>query len=269
MPRRIPALALALALVLGLGPSGARAHEGSGQAPIGFDEKLGGSIPLNASFTAEDGRKLVLGDLVTRPTIFVIAYYRCKSECNSLMVGMAHALRDLSGEPGKDWQVISVSVNPDEIPKDAQDKQAMALASIEKPFPRDAWPFLTGDKASIDLLVDAVGMDYRKNGEDYDHPLGAIVVSPKGVIVRYMYGVDFLPVDLSMSVMEASAGLVRPTVAKMLRFCMSYDPNSRRFGFNVLRISGIVITIVVGGFVLYLTLSGGRKRRPEGKGGER
>lgn len=262
-------LVSALALLLCLAPAPSWAHEGTGQAPIGFDEKLGGSIPLNAGFAAEDGRRLVLGDLVTRPTILVIAYYRCKSECNSLMVGMAHALRDLSGEPGKDWQVISVSVNPDEGPKDARDKQAMALASIEKPFPRSAWTFLTGDKASIDLLVDAVGLDYRKNGEDYDHPLGAIIISPKGMVVRYLYGVDFLPVDLSMSVMEASAGLVRPTVAKMLRFCMSYDPNSKRFGFNVLRISGIVITIVVGGFVLYLVLSGGRKRRPEGKGGER
>jgi protein SCO1/2 len=267
--RRPSRLALLACLLLLVSLQGISAHEGIGDAPIGFDERLGAYLPLSASFTGEDGATVSLADLVQRPTILVIAYYRCKNECNSLLVGMAAGLRGVSGSPGVDWQVITVSINPDETPKDARDKKALALAAIEKPFPPGAWRFLVGDKANIDLLVEAVGMDYRRNGEDYDHPLGAIVVSPKGMIVRYMNGTDFLPVDLSMSILEASSGLVRPTVAKMLRFCMSYNPASRRFGFDVLRISGIVISIIVGGFVLYLVLGGGRKRRSAQQGGKR
>jgi len=258
---RSPACALALVLALALG-NPAPAHEGSlGPGPLGFEERLGSKAALEASFTAEDGSILRFGDLVDRPILLNFAYYRCKNECNSLLVGIAHALRGVEASPDTAYRVVTVSVSETEIPTDALAKKSMALASIEEPFPASAWRFLVGSHASIDELADSVGLRYSRNGEDYDHPLGMVVLSPKGVIVRYMNGDDFLPIDVSMSILEGSAGLVRPTIAKLLRFCMSYNPESRRFGFDVLRVSGIVIVLLVGGFVLYLVLSGARRRR--------
>jgi protein SCO1/2 len=255
------ARASAAALFL-LFASAAWSHEGVAlNAPIGFDERLGQTVALDSVFTAEDGAKLRFGELDDRPLLLNFVYYRCKNECNTLLVGIAHALRGVEAEPGVAYRVVTVSVNDREGPADALGKKAMALEAMEKPYPPSAWRFLVGSDKDIDALADSVGLSYTRHGDDFDHPLGIVVLSPKGKIVRYMTGTDFLPVDVSMSILEASSGLVRPTIAKMLRFCMSYNPESRRFGFNVLRVSGIVISILVGAFVLYLLISSGKARR--------
>jgi protein SCO1/2 len=239
-----------------------QAHSGAlGSVPIGFDERLGRNAALEPVFTGEDGAKVRFGDLVDRPVLLNFVYYRCKDQCTTLLVGIAQALHGVDAEPGVAYRVITVSVNDAEGPADALGKKTLALASIEKPFPSSAWRFLVGSDPSIDELADSVGLSYVKHGEDFDHPLGLIVLSPKGKIVRYMNGTDFLPLDVSMSILEASSGVVRPTIAKLLRLCLSYNPQSRQFGFEVLRVSGIVITILIVGFVLYLVLSGRRRRR--------
>jgi protein SCO1/2 len=243
----------------------AAAHEATAGAALGFEERLGATVAKDESFTAEDGSSLRFGQLLGKPLLLDFVYYRCKDQCTSLLVGISQALHGVEAAPGRDYDVVTVSVNPEEGPADAREKKALALAAIEKPFPPEAWRFLVGTDASIDELADSVGFSYTRKGDDFDHPLGIIVLSPQGKVVRYMPGTEFLPVDLSMSILEASAGIARPTIAKVLRFCMSYDPATRRFGFNVLRVSGIVISVLVGAFVLYLVLGGmRRRRRPQG-----
>ena len=240
----------------------AAAHEVEpGSTTLGFKERLGATVAKDPAFTAEDGSSLRFGALLGKPLLLNFVYYRCKDQCVSLLVGIAQALHGVDAEPGRDYEVVTVSVNSEEGPADAREKKALSLAAIEKPFPPGAWRFLVGADASIDALADSVGFSYTKHGEDFDHPLGIIAISPQGKVVRYMTGTDFLPVDLSMSILEASAGIARPTIAKVLRFCMSYNPASGRFGFNVLRVSGIVISVLVGAFVLYLVFGGKRRRR--------
>jgi protein SCO1 len=236
-------------------------HEETAAAAIGFNEKLGALLPLDARFTGEDGKQVRLGDLVTSPTILSLVYYRCKNECNTQLIGISSALRDMESEPGKAYRLVTVSINEKETPEDAIEKKNIAIAAIEKPFPPEEWRFLVGDSANIDRIADAIGFSYTRHGDDFDHPLGLVIVSPEGKIVRYMTGTDFLPVDLGMSLMEASDGLVRPTIAKMLRFCFSYNPASRQFGFDILRVSSIVIVALISGFVLYLVLAGKKRRR--------
>jgi protein SCO1/2 len=255
---RARALAAAFLLTLALSAWG---HEAlAGAAPIGFDERLGRDAALDAVFTGEDGAKLRLGELVDRPVLLNFVYYRCKDQCTTLLVGIAQALHGVDADPGLAYRVVTVSVNDEEGPADALGKKALALASVERPFPPGAWRFLVGTDQNIDRLADSVGLSYVKHGEDFDHPLGIVVLSPKGKIVRYMNGTDFLPLDVSMAILEASSGIVRPTIAKLLRLCLSYNPQSRQFGFNLLRVSGIVITVLIGAFVLYLILSGKRRR---------
>jgi protein SCO1/2 len=242
----------------------ASAHEAAPGEPIGFDERLGNYAPLDASFSEEDGARVSLAELVKgRPTILVLGYYRCKNECGELFTGLSRALRGVGAVPGRDFVVLSISINGAETPVDARREKAMALAAVEGPFPEGAWRFLVGDDSSIDWLCGAVGFSYRKEGEDFDHPLGLIILAPDGKIVRYVYGTEFLPVDVSMSVLEASSGLVRPTVAKLLRLCFSYDPARKRIGFDLLRVSGLAVSALAFAFVLYLVLSG---RRRSGKG---
>ena len=231
---------------------------------VGIDEHLGAFIPLDARFTAEDGARLTLRELVHTPVILSMVYYRCPNACDFLLTGIADVLKSLPAQPGKDFTVITISIDERETPADAQAAKRIGLESIEKPFPQDSWRFLTGDMKSIESVADAIGFRFVKNGEDFDHPLGLVILSPQGKLVRYVNGTEFLPADLKMSLLEASTGTIGPTISKVLRFCFRYDPTSHLLVFNALKVTGIATLLVAAGLVLYLVLSG-RQRRLKGK----
>ncbi len=236
-----------------------------GAAAVGIEERLGSRVPLDLPFVGEGGEKVTLRQLVHAPTILSLVYYRCPNACDFLLTGMASAIRDVAAVPGKEYTVLTVSIDERETAEDAATAKGIAIASIQNPYPEDAWRFLRGQDESIEALAGAIGFRYRKVGEDFEHPLGIVILSPQGKIVRYMNGTDFLPVDLKMSIMEASTGTVRPTVAKVIRFCFRVDPGSRKLVFNTLKVSGTVIFLLAGSFVLYLVLSGRRRRQGAGK----
>jgi protein SCO1/2 len=155
---------------------------------------------------------------------------------------------------------VAFSFDETEKPDLALEKKRMYLKMIEKPFPEDAWRFLTGDKENIHKLTDAIGFHFKKQGEDFLHPVTVIILSPDGKITRYMYGTDFLPFDLKMALLEASEGRVGPTLSKVLRFCFSYDPKGRKYVFNTLKITGIVTLLFALSLILFLVFKG--KRQP-------
>jgi protein SCO1/2 len=239
------------------------AAEGGPGADVAIEEKLGSRVPLDLRFADEADRPVTLRQLVHAPTILSLVYFRCPNACDYLLTGMADALTAVPAVPGKEFSVLTVSIDERETAQDAGRAKKIALESIQKPFPPDAWRFLRGSEESIDALADAIGFRFARVGDDYDHPLGIVILSPQGKIVRYMNGTEFLPVDLKMSIMEASTGTVRPTIAKVVRFCFSYNPRSHQFVFNTLKVSAIVIFLLAGSFVLYLVLSA-RRRRGEG-----
>jgi protein SCO1 len=256
----------ALALLLACGTvawAGAGATQSVWEG-VGIEEHLGGVVPLDASFTLEDGSSTTLGSLIHAPTILALVYYKCPNACDFLLTGMASVLKLLPATPGKDYQVITLTIDDRETVADALKAKKIGLESIEAPFPSEAWRFLTGKESDIRTVADAIGFHFVRNGDDFDHPLGLVVLSPKGKIVRYITGTDFLPVDLKMSIMEASTGTVGPTIAKVLRFCFSYDPQNRDFVFNTLKVTAIVTILVACGLVLYLVLAV-RKRKATGR----
>jgi len=262
--RRVVTIA-ALAAGLLVLPAAVRAHEGvsvSGAA-IGIDEKLGQFVPLDITFVDENGTATPLRDLIRTPTIVGLQYYTCRNACGVLAGAMASVLGQLDSVPGEDYLALSISINPAETPADAREAKRIALASIGRPFPSEAWRFLTGDDEAIDRFTDAVGYRFARNGEEFDHPLALVMLSPEGKIVRYMYGDSYLPVELRMSILEASTGTIGPTIGKVLRFCFRYDPRSNQYVFNVLKVTAVVTLALGGGFVLFLVLSG-RKRRAGG-----
>jgi len=227
---------------------------------VGIEEHLGGFVPLDASFTGEDGRAVTLRDLANVPTILALVYYSCPNACDYMLTGIAGVLALLPAEPGMDYRVVTISIDDRETTADALKAKRIGIESIQKPFPADGWRFLTGSAPEIHRVADAVGFHFVRNGNDFDHPLGLVILSPQGKIVRYMTGTDFLPVDLRMSIMEASTGTVGPTIARVLRVCFSYDPQSHRFVFKSLQVTATITLALAAGFVLYLILSG-RKRR--------
>lgn len=235
----------------------------SGSIIPGIDEKLGNYVPLDLPFVTETGNAIQLRNVIKAPTVLSIVYYKCPNACDYLLTGISSALRSYTDRPGSEPNLITLTIDERETPADAMKAKNIAFEAIEKPYPSNKWHFLTGSRESIKKLTDAVGFRFVRNGDDFDHPIGLIILSPQGKVVRYIMGTDFLPVDLTMSLMEASTGTVSPTIARVLRFCFSYNPKSHQFVFNTLRVSAIVIFVLVGSFVIYLVLSG-RKRRLKG-----
>jgi len=226
---------------------------------IGIDEKLGQFIPLDLTFYDENGNPVSLKQLIHTPLILAPVFYRCPNVCSFLLFNLTGVINKLPSEPGKEYQVWTVSFDETEKPDLAFEKKKMYLKMIEKPFPEDAWRFLTGDKENIHKLTDAIGFHFKKQGEDFLHPVTLVILSPDGKITRYMYGTEFLPFDLKMALLEASEGRVGPTLSKVLRFCFSYDPKGRKYVFNTLKVTGIVTLLFALSLILFLVFKGKKK----------
>jgi protein SCO1/2 len=230
---------------------------------MGIEEKPGKMLPLDLSFVTEKGNVVRLRDVVKAPTILCMLYYKCPDACNLLLTSIANVLRTMADGPGKTPNVLCMSVDERETPADAMKARTIAFEAIQKPYPAERWRFLTGSAASIKTVADAVGFRFVKRGDDFDHPLCLIILSPQGKVTRYILGTDYLPIDITMSLMEASEGAVQPTIARVLRACFSYDPKSHRFVFNILRVSATAIFALIGAFILYLVISGRQRRARE------
>jgi protein SCO1/2 len=227
------------------------------QGTLGIDEQLGRSVPLDATFNEENGHPVRLGQLINKPTILALVYLHCRNVCSILLENLADTLDKLPAEPGKDYVALAISFDENEKPALALKNKEMYLKMIQRPFPETAWRFLTGDRENIRKLTEAVGFHFKRVGEDFEHPVALVILSPEGKITRYMNGTDMLPFDLKMALVEAKEGRIGPTISKVLRFCFSYDPKAKKLVFNVLRVTGVV-TLLFAASILFLALKRGK-----------
>lgn len=227
---------------------------------LGVDEKLGAMIALDVQLHDEDGRPVALKELVDRPTILTLNYFRCAGICSPQLNGLADAINMTHAEFGKAFRVVTVSFDERDTPEVANRKRSNYLLEIRRPASLDDWRFLTGDKSSTRRLADSVGFKFKKVGEDYAHAGAAIFLSPKGVITRYMYGTSYVPADIEMAVNEAKVGQVQPTINRWLKFCFSYDPAGRRYALDVTRIVGTMVLGAALAFAVVLIIKGQRSK---------
>ena len=230
-------------------------------AKVGIDEKLGAKIPLQLQFLDEQGRQVKLADLVTMPTIIAPVYYHCPNVCNFLQGGLADALPGVKLTPGKDYRVLSISFDDQETPVEASKARAIYYQAMNHQFPPDAWHFLTGDKATIKALTDSAGYRFMRQGNDFLHPVAVFIVTKDGTISRYLYGSHFLPMDLTLGLLESAHGKVSPAIRKVAQFCFSFDPESGRYVFNLFRVSATVILLTAGTLLAFLIFTGRKKPR--------
>ena len=226
-----------------------------------MDEKLGGQVPMDLVLKDEEGNPVTLGSLINKPTILTLNFFRCTGICTPLLNGLAEAINQLPLEPGKDYQVITVSFDERDTPEMALAKRTNYLKQIQKPFPPTAWRFLTGPAEATQALCDSVGFKFKRQGDQFVHPGAIILLSPQGKVTRYMYGITFLPADLQMAVQEAARGEARPTINKFLLFCFSYDPAGHRYVFSITRVVGTVVVLTAAAFVAFLVFSGRRAKQ--------
>jgi protein SCO1/2 len=226
---------------------------------VGIDEKLGQRAAIDLILKDEEGKAVPLRALIDKPTILTLIYFRCRDLCPLLLNGVVDVLNRTQSEPGKDFQVITVSIDPRDTPEIAAEKRTNYLREITRPFPPAAWRFLTADAATTKALADSVGFKFKRQGEEFIHAAAIIFLSPTGDVTRYMYGTTYLPADLQMAVQEAARGEARPTINKWLKICFSYDPVARTYVLSFTKI-GATITLLGAAIFLIVLVRAGRRR---------
>jgi len=213
-------------------------------------EKLDNSLPLEARFLDDSGRAVTLGQYFTgkKPVLLQIGYNKCPMLCNLVLNGAFDGLKGVDWNPGKEYEVISVSVDPTEAPALAKAKKESYLAEFERPGAGIGVHFLTGDELMSKAVADSVGFQYRRqeNG-DYSHAAVLILVKPDGKVSRYMYGTKFEPKDLRFALLEASEGRIGSTLDKFILWCHMYDPSARGYVLQARRVMSLggAVTLVV------------------------
>jgi protein SCO1/2 len=228
--------------------------------PVGIDEHLGAMLP-DVPFTDSEGNRVSLPELADAPILLLPIYYRCPDVCSLLQGSVASILPEVKLTPGTELKVVSLSFDAHETPKDAARAKRNYTAIAGDAFPAQYWTFLTGDQASIDATLKAIGYTVQKQGGLWAHPVAAIAVAPGGKVVRYLYGTSFLPFDITMAGTEAARGQTGLSVKRLLSFCYNYDPQGRRYVFDILRVSGFTIVGFVAIFLAWLLLGGKKKKR--------
>lgn len=223
---------------------------------IDVDEHLGEYIPLDLEFTDENGETKQIGEYFNGevPVVLVLAYYNCPMLCTLVLNGLSKAIQSLSLEPGADYRILTVSIDPSETPQLAKTKKKAQIGEIDRLGLDASWHFFVGRDSMIRALADAVGFKYYyvEEREEYAHPAVLVVLTPDGKVSRYLYGIEFPEIDLRLGLLEASEGKIGSTIDKLILYCYHFDPNANGytlFAANVMKLGGVATLVILGFFL--------------------
>jgi protein SCO1/2 len=226
---------------------------------VGIDQKLNNQVPLNLEFRDEKGRPVQLGKYFEgKPVILSLVYYQCPMLCTQVLNGLLQGLKDLPMDVGKQFEVITVSIDPRDNTAEAEAKQIMYTGLYGRPSAVQGWHFLTGKDVQIHELADAVGFRYAFDAQSgqYAHASAIMVLTPEGKVSRYFYGIDFPARELRLGLVEASANKIGSPVDQILLYCYHYDPATGKYGVviaNVLRAAAAFTVFAIGLLIYFLT----------------
>ncbi len=232
---------------------------------LGINENLGTMVPLDLTFINEKGERVTLKKLMDgKPTMISLNYFRCAGICTPQLNDMAKMLGRLDLAENTDYKVLTISFAEDEGYELAAAKRNTMLKTIQREYVQDAWHFVVGENNSSGILANKVGFVYEKTVSpagvvDYVHPAALIMLSPEGEVTRYLNGIEQLPFDVKMALMEAGQGKVGPTIAKNLLYCFAYDPKAKTYIFKWEKIAGAVMTLIMLAFFVYLVRTSRRE----------
>jgi len=225
-------------------------------------DKLGNKIPDSLTFTNEKGELIKFSEILQRngggkPTILTLGYYQCPMLCSLVQNGLVNGLNKIPFRAGKDFNLVSISIDPKEGPSLAQAKKNNYTKAVGLPAEGDEWSFLVGTESEIKKIAGAVGFGYKwdEKSKQYIHSAAIFILSPEGVLSRTLWGINYKPSDLRLAIVEAGEGKVGTVIDRILLSCFHYDPDSHRYGFYILgimKIGGILTIILLGGFLLIL-----------------
>lgn len=236
-------------------------------ARVDFEQRLGAVLPLDASFVDEKDAVVRLGSLFhERPVILALVYYDCPNLCTVVLNGLLESMRNLRSDVGKDYDVVVVSIRPDESKELAAEKKRTYLRRYARPGAASGWHFLAGRADPIRQLAEAVGFHYSFDPQSgqFAHASGIVVLTPQGKVSRYFLGIEFPPAELRQALADASKNEVGTLARRLLLLCFHYDPSTGQYTVlihRVLRAAGAGTVLTLAGMIVHLT----RRRREGGR----
>jgi protein SCO1/2 len=268
-------LALLLGLLLAQPFATARAdHDEPGPAgapvdveKIDFEQKTGAALPLNLSFRDERGQPVRLAEFFNRsqPVILHFAYFDCPMLCSIALNDLTRALKDLSMQPGRHFQVLTVSIDPKDTPEKAAAKKATYIQEYDRAGAETGWHFLTGSQEAVAALAEAAGFKYvyDETRDEFAHPAGLVLATPRGVISAYLLGIGYAPRDLRLGLVEAAQAKLGTAFDRIALLCYAYDPASGRYTLavqRVFRLGGAATVAGIGVLIAALLVQDRRRK---------
>ena len=237
---------------------------------VGIDQKLNQTIPLNLAFRDENGNRVELEQYFgQKPVILTLVYYNCPMLCTQVLNGVESGLKELPTDIGKQFDVVTISIDPTESHVLAKVKKEMYVGMYGRPGAAEGWHFLTGDEAQIKQLADAVGFRYAYDPDtkQFAHASAIMLLTPEGKISRYFYGIQFPSRDLWLGLVEASEGKIGTPVDQVLLFCYHYDPATGKYGLLISRViqAGGALTVLILGIAMVILFRGEHYALPQRK----
>ena len=228
-----------------------------------FEQKLNARVPLQLSFTNEDGAAVPLRAYFgRRPVILVLGYYDCPMLCGLVLNGVVESLQDLRPTAGQDFDVLFVSIDPSESPALAAATRRRYLKRYGRANAEQGWHFLVGRAPEIKALCDAVGYQYAYDSsvKQFAHPSGIVVLTPKGNVSKYIFGVAYPGAELNAALKEAGALRVGSPVQQFLILCFKSMPLTGQYSGTIMgAVQGLAVATVLA-LIGYVTLSLRRER---------
>jgi protein SCO1/2 len=231
---------------------------------VGIDQRLNEQVPLDLPFRDETGQTVTLGSyLGKKPVILSLVYYSCPMLCTMAENGLLSTLRDVKFDIGEQFEVVTVSFNPDDKPSMAMAKKGIYAGLYGRPGAKRGWHFLVGDQPAIQALTRAVGFHYNYDPQtqQFYHATAIMVLTPQGRVSRYFYGIQYPQRDVRLALVEASSGKIGNMADAVLLYCCQYDPVTGKYSViisRVLRLSGLLTVLSLG--MLVFVLSRSRRR---------
>ena len=207
---------------------------------VRIEQKLNAPIPLNLAFVDEHGNNVFLADYFNhgKPVILNLVYFTCPMLCTQVTNGLLNALKAQSLDVGKDFEVLTISIDPTDTVGDAKAKWEMYTGIYGRPGAAEGWHFLTGKDPEIHALADAIGFHYAYDPQShqYAHASGIMLATADGHMSRYFYGIEYHARDMRLGLVEASGGKIGTPVDELLLLCCQYDPGTGRYSVLISRI---------------------------------
>ena len=245
---------------------------------VGFDENIGVQLPLDLAFRDESEKPITLRQCINgKPTVLVMAYYRCQVLCSEVLNGLVDSMRGMPADytAGNQFNVVTVSFDHKEHGELATRKKQSYIDRYGRAGAENGWRFLTATEPAVKELTETIGFKYEfdKVFKEYNHPSGIVVLSPEGKVMRYFYGIRYdLNYDkvgggsttLRLSLIEAADGQGGSLLDRLTMLCSSFDRSDKRYSLSVrklMRLAGVVTMLAVA-LGVGVALLRDRRRKP-------